>query len=77
MKQKVIQQAARSYEGVNGLLIGAPVDWSQIRGSYLSEESFRCPCGGDYDLSSAVPAPGTLHAPCKRAEHEPPAHGDW
>lgn len=80
MQQRNIQQAIRSYAGMNSLKPGDPIDWSKLIGPGLFiERTPVCPVNGAsaYTFSKVVPPTGTLAAPCKDPAHKPPNIEDW
>jgi len=79
MNQRNIQQAMRSYQGINGLSEGAPLDRAWIVSEVFNGIEPCCPSGSIYTWSPSVPAIGTLVAPCPHGKHEfdPGTTKDW
>lgn len=81
MNQRNIQQSVRSYQGMNGEDIGAPINWSGIIGPGLFLEIRpTCPSHGTYTFSTHHPPVGTLAAECSHAtelEHRPTSTAGW
>ena len=70
MNQRNIQQATRSYQGINGLSEGAPLDRAWILREVFNGIDPCCPSGSVYTWSPTVPAVGTPAAPCPHGKHE-------
>ena len=77
-----VQQAVRSYGGVNGQKVGDPLDWTDLigPGKFIVKEP-RCPAGGKYRLLSKQPAVGVLALECSLCNtpqnHKPDKYSDW
>jgi type II secretory pathway pseudopilin PulG len=86
MNIRNIQQAARSYENMNGLALGAALNWSTGgpligTGAFL-EVAPTCPTNktSTYTLTATVQAVGTLYGTCtspEAATHVPTSYTDW
>ena len=79
--QRNIQQAVRSYQDMNNLEPGAPLDMKAVLAS-LKMETFTmtCPAGGTFKFSETIPPTGVLVAKCPHAAdmgHAPTEHGTW
>ena len=73
-----VQQAVRSYQGMNALSIGDPLDWSEIFGpGKFIERQPSCPAGGTYTFAKEHPHIGKLACTCSHADHVPPNHENW
>jgi hypothetical protein len=82
MNIRNIQQAVRSYQGMNGLRIGVPFSPSDIVGpGKFIEKMPTCPLDGSpYIWSKTIPKVGELAAKCPHAHdggHVPQSHDDW
>lgn len=78
LQTRNIQQAVRSYQNMNGLSIGAPLDWDEIFGpGKFIERNPTCPTGGTYSFAHTFPKVGTLAGHCSHPEHVPENHQDW
>ena len=81
MNLRNVQQAVRSYQGMNGEDMGDPIDWSQIIGSgKFIEYPPECPSHGTYTFVDRHPPIGTLAAACSHAvelEHHPTSTTGW
>jgi len=69
-----IQQAVRSYIGMNNIDHRIPIDmpWNEIFGprNFLPLNANKCPDGSSYHLISHVPDVGVLAAECPNPEHQ-------
>ena len=79
--QRNIQQAVRSYQSMNNLAQGAPLDMKAVVSS-LQMDTFTmtCPAGGTFKFSETIPPTGVLVATCPHADdmgHAPTEHGAW
>lgn len=73
-----VQQAVRSYQGMNSKNYGDPIDWSEIFGpGKMMEREPVCPAGGTYTFSKVHPDVGKFACTCSHADHVPPNHHDW
>ncbi len=74
-----IQQAVRSWSGMNGLGTRQPINWSKLigKGNFINPDAIDCPSGGAYELSTLTPDVGQLAAKCPHPEHQNFAHDDW
>ncbi|MGC4016125.1 MAG: hypothetical protein QM755_16610 [Luteolibacter sp.] len=81
MQQKFIQQAVRSWCGMNGINPGGPVDWKQIigPGKFVDlEGGTLCPLDGTpYQLSKTQPQVGEAAAVCRNPNHRPETTENW
>ncbi len=80
MQQRNLQQAVRSYENMNSLKIGDPIDWTKIMGpGNFIEKTPSCPVHGPgaYSYTTTIPPVGTLVAPCKDPAHKPTNIENW
>jgi multisubunit Na+/H+ antiporter MnhB subunit len=76
-----MQQAMRSYSGVNGINAGDAVPGFAVR-TLVNQGFFSaipaCPGGGHYEvIEGRAPVVGELMIRCSCPEHVPPDHGDW
>ncbi len=73
-----VQQAVRSYQGMNSLNAGDAMNWNEIIGAgKMLEQQPVCPTGGTYTFSETVPPKGTLAGQCSHTEHVPTEHANW
>ncbi len=74
-----IQQAVRSWSGMNGLGTRQPINWSKLigKGNFINPDAIDCPSGGAYELSTLTPDVGQLAAKCPHPEHQNFAHDGW
>ena len=81
LTQRNIQQAARSYQNMNNLQPGAPLDMKAVlAGLQMETLTMTCPAGGTFTISQTIPPVGTLVATCSHAVdmgHAPTSHSDW
>jgi len=80
MNVRNVQQAMRSYQGMNNLAQGTPLDRSALTGpGKMLEKEPVCPTCGPYRWSPVVPGIGTLMIECEHTSHSlPPAQTyDW
>jgi hypothetical protein len=79
--QRNFQQAVRSYQNLNQLATGAPLDMKAVLASLQMESlTMTCPAGGTFEFSKTIPATGGLVAKCPHADdmgHAPTEHGTW
>lgn len=75
-----VQQASRSYCGMNGLNPGSPLLRTDLigPGGLIGSEPV-CPAGGTYTWSSVHPACGDLAIRCSNRKHQldPALIADW
>lgn len=76
-----VQEAMRSYSGVNGIGAGDAVPGFSVR-TLVNQGFFSaipaCPGGGHYEVvEGRAPEVGELMIRCSCPEHVPPDHGDW
>ena len=80
MNVRNVQQAVRSCQGMNSLMMGAPLDKSAIvgPGKFMETEPV-CPSCGPYRWSPVVPEIGHLMIECDHPSHPRPAAEtkDW
>jgi hypothetical protein len=80
MNVRNVQQAVRSYQGMNNKTTGSPLDKSEIvgPGKFLETEPV-CPSCGPYRWSPVVPGMGHLMIECEHPDHPRPAAetADW
>jgi len=73
-----VQQAVRSYQNMNGIDIGAKIDWNEIFGpNRFLENRPACPGGGTYTFSEIFPKVGSLACACSIRGHQPDNFNDW
>ncbi len=76
-----VQQAVRSYCGMNGINPGEPVDKTELfgPGKFIESEPLRCAGGGTYTCSSVQPNVGDLYLRCSHRKHQldPALIKDW
>ena len=81
LTQRNIQQAVRSYQRMNNLAPGAPLDMKAVISSFQMETfTMNCPAGGTFKFSETIPPTGVLVATCPHADdmgHAPSEHGTW
>ena len=75
-----VQQAARSFHGMNGLDFGDRLEKTDLigPGRFIESEPL-CPAGGTYTWSPVHPAIGTLAIRCSHRKHQldPALIKDW
>ncbi len=75
-----VQQAARSFQGMNGLNVGDRLEKADLvgPGNFIEAEP-HCPAGGTYTWSKVHPAMGTLAIRCSHRKHQldPALIADW
>ncbi len=75
-----VQQAARSFQGMNSLDVGDRLEKADLvgPGNFIESEP-RCPAGGTYTWSPVHPAVGTLVIRCSHRKHQldPALIKDW
>ncbi len=75
-----VQQAARSFHGMNGLDFGDRLEKTDLAGpgNFIESEP-RCPAGGTYTWSPVHPAVGSLVIRCSHRKHQldPALIKDW
>ncbi len=81
LTQRNIQQAVRSYQKMNNLEPGAPLNLKAVIVN-LQMETFNttCPAGGTFTISETIPPTGVLVATCSHADdmgHAPKDNGNW
>ena len=79
LQMRNVQQASRSYCGMNGLNPGEALDRTAFIGpGRFIESEPRCPAGGNYTWSPNPPV-GTLVARCSHRKHQidPAFIADW
>jgi hypothetical protein len=67
-----VQQAVRSYCGMNGLYLGDPINKSDLfgPGKFIESEPLRCAGGGTYTCLSVQPDVGDLYLRCSDRKHQ-------
>ena len=80
LQTRNVQQAARSFQGVNGLNTGDRLEMRDLigPGKFIEFEPI-CPAGGTYTWSPVHPAIGTLVIRCSHRKHQldPALIADW
>lgn len=80
LQTRNVQQAARSFQGVNGLNTGDHLKMSDLigPGKFIESEPI-CPAGGTYAWSKVHPDIGTLAIRCSHRKHQldPGLIKDW
>lgn len=80
LQMRNVQQASRSYCGVNGLNPGDALDPAAFigPGKFIEFEPI-CPAGGTYTWCKVHPAMGTLAIRCSHRKHQldPALIADW
>ena len=75
-----VQQAARSFRGINGLNFGDRLEKADLvgPGNFIESEPL-CPAGGTYIWSPVHPPVGTLVIRCSHRKHQldPALIKDW
>lgn len=75
-----VQQSTRSFQGMNGLNTGDPLEMSDLigPGKFIESEPV-CPAGGTYTWSKVHPDIGTLAIRCSHRKHQldPALIADW
>jgi hypothetical protein len=71
LQTRNVQQAARSFQGVNGLNTGDHLEMSDLigPGKFIESEPL-CPAGGTYTWSKVHPDIGTLVIRCSHRKHQ-------
>lgn len=69
MNVRNVQQAIRGHQSINGIDIGAPINWDVIFGpdGYLDKPS--CPIHGEYEAMDVYPPDGETAFKCTGADH--------
>jgi hypothetical protein len=80
LQTRNVQQATRSFQGINGLYPGDAFDRTALigPGKFIESEPI-CPAGGTYTWCKVQPAIGTLTIRCSHRKHQlaPARIADW
>lgn len=80
LQTRNIQQATRSFQGMNSLNTGDQLEMSDLigPGKFIDSQPV-CPAGGTYTWSKVHPAVGTLAIRCSHRKHQldPAFIADW
>ncbi len=78
IQQRNVQQAVRSYQGLNGFMNGSPIHWEDLhKADFVSQKPPHCPYGDPYIFEKNVPPNGVLYMRCRNPKHKPNDYSSW